>query len=359
MRDASVSSLRDDCRASLAASSDLPDRLAGQRLAVIGGTGFVGSWLAEAAACLNDDLGGSLRIDLFGRSAGSMAERFPHLKRPDIAFHSIDVRSPFELPGDTTRVLFAAGINDPRIQASDPHRVFQTAIYGIDHALAAAARLERIERFVNISSGLVVGNGLPERPFTEDDLGMLDFARFHNLYAEARRAAESLVATYASQYRIPVSTARAFTFLGPYQALDAPWAVNNFVRDALSGHDIRIHGSGETRRSYLYGSDVATWLLTLLTKGRDGTVYNVGGREPVSHRQAAEWVATRSSGSPKLLYRSHARDGGRSHDFIPDVSHTERELGVTAVIDAPGAIGRLMGWHAERTGQVERGRILS
>jgi hypothetical protein len=63
-----------------------------------------------------------------------------------------------------------------------------------------------------------------------------------------------LVSAFASQYRIPVSTARAFTFVGPFQALDAPWALNNFMRDALSGQDIRLHGDGTTRRSYLYGS---------------------------------------------------------------------------------------------------------
>ena len=155
MLDQAQKQLREDCRASFAKLADLPKQLAGQRIAVIGGTGFVGSWLAEAVAMLNDDLGANCRIDLFGRTASKWLDSRRHLERVDIGLHTIDVRSSFELPGDTTLVLFAAGIADPRVQASDPHRVFQTSLYGIDNALLAAARLERIQRFVNLSSGLV------------------------------------------------------------------------------------------------------------------------------------------------------------------------------------------------------------
>jgi hypothetical protein len=43
-------SLRQDCLASLDGLDDLPKRLTGHRIAVIGGTGFVGTWLAEAVA---------------------------------------------------------------------------------------------------------------------------------------------------------------------------------------------------------------------------------------------------------------------------------------------------------------------
>ena len=342
--------LRADCLTTLAGLSGLPSKLAGHRIAVIGGTGFVGTWLAEAVATLNDDLDSRVQIDLFGRGAGLWYDTRAHLKRSDINLHVLDARSPFELPRDTTVVLFAAGIADPRTQASDPHRVFQTNVYGLEHSLTAAARLENIHRFVNLSSGLVLGSALPRRALTEMDLGILDFTRFHNLYAEARRAAESLACAYAGQHRIPVSTARAFTFLGPYQALDAPWAVNNFIRDALSGNDIRIHGDGKTQRSYLYGSDVAGWLLKVLVEGQDGEIYNIGGVEPVAHGQAASLVAEQTSPAPQLIYKSQPRDEGRNHDFYPDVTHTTQALGVQSNFAVPTAIERSMRWHATQLG---------
>ena len=356
MLDQAQKRLREDCRVSFASLADLPKQLTGQRVAVVGGTGFVGSWLAEAVAMLNDDFGSGVRIDLFGRSVARWHESRPHLQRDDIALHTVDVRSSFELPRDTTLVLFAAGIADPRVQASDPHRVFQTTVHGIDHALLAAARLERIQRFVNLSSGLVAGSDPAQGALKEGDIGLLDFTRFHSLYVEARRGAESLACAFAGQYRIPVSTARAFTFLGPYQPLDAPWALNNFIRDALTGNDIRIHGDGATRRSYLYGSDVAAWLLQALVEGRDGDVYNIGGSEPVSHGDAAAWVAERTAPIPQLVYKSQPRAGGRTHDFYPDVTHTVQSLGVRPTFEPRAAIERSLQWHAHHLGAGRRVR---
>jgi dTDP-glucose 4,6-dehydratase len=348
--------LRSDCIASLAKIPGLAGALTGHRIAVVGGTGFVGSWLAEAVAALNDDLGCNLRIDLIGRSGVAWQAAHEHLKRGDIRVHAVDARSPIDLPRDTTMVLFAAGIADPRVQASDPHRVFETNILCLNNTLAAASRLEDIHRFVNISSGLVLGSGLPSRALAETDLGLLDFTKSHNLYAETRRAAESLAGGYASQHRLPLSTARAFTFLGPYQPLDAPWAVNNFIRDSISGNDIRIHGDGAARRSYLYGSDVAGWLLSLLLKGADGQSYNIGGTEAVSHAEAANLVAALAVPTPKLVYTRQSREEGRHHDFFPDVSNTMKRLGVQSTFGLGMAIERAMQWHANRTGAARRVR---
>jgi nucleoside-diphosphate-sugar epimerase len=251
-------------------------------------------------------------------------------------------------------VIFAAGIADPRTQASEPQRVFQTTVYGLDNTLAAAGRLENIQRFVNISSGLVAGSGLPARAITENDIGALDFTRFHNMYSEARRAAESLACGYSSQYRLPLSTVRAFTFLGPYQAVDAPWAMNNFIRDALAGHEIRVHGEGTSRRSYLYGSDVAAWLLQACLAGEDGAIYNLGGDEPLSHADAAAWVGERSHPSPQIVLKSLQKEDGRSQDFFPDVAHTMKSLGTQVVFNVRTAIERTMQWHAANLGVARR-----
>ncbi len=71
----------------------------------------------------------------------------------------------------------------------------------------------------------------------------------------------------AQRDKLPVVTARPFAFIGPYQGLDKPWAVNNFLRDALLGVPIRILGDADTVRSYMYPSDMAFWLLAILAEG--------------------------------------------------------------------------------------------
>ena len=350
-------SIRKDCLKSLQLQPELQHRLAGHRIAVIGGTGFIGTWLAETVAALNDDLGCRVRLDLLGRSVDAWGRANPHLAgRDDIHLQTVDVRSSFELARDVSLVLFAAGIADPRVHASDPFRVYETVLSGMMHALAATARLELLHRFVNISSGLVLGGQLQQKALRETDIGVLEFARVHNVYAESRRGSECLANLYASQYRIPVSTARAFTFFGPFQPLDAPWALNNFIRDALAGNDIRLHDDGATRRSYIYGSDAAAWLLKILLDGLDGDVYNLGGGEPISHAEVAHIVAENTVPNPQLVYKSQLTNDGRRHDFSPDLLHVQSALGLRQAFDIRTAVERTMHWHASRLGVLRRFR---
>ncbi len=341
--------IRQDCLESLKLQPTLLNRLTQQRIAVVGGTGFIGTWISETIAAINDELGGSTRVDVFGRSAASWADNHLHLtSRKDIRSACVDVRSSFELPQDTTHVLFAAGVADPRVQASDPHRVHETALLGIANSLASSSRLERLQRFVNVSSGLVLGNTICATGLKESDIGNLDFTRVHNTYAESRRAAENLVSTYGSQYKLPVTTARVFTFLGPYQSLDLPWAANNFIRDAVIGNHIKIHGDGSTRRSYLYGSDAATWLLRLLVDGKDGDTYNVGGVLPITHADVATMVASSIEPKPRVIVKSKLDFEKRGEDFFPDLSKIQNEFSLSPAIKIEDAIERSILWQARR-----------
>lgn len=347
--------LRQDCLASLRLQPALTNRLANQRIAVVGGTGFIGTWIAETIAALNDQSSAQALVDLYGRSAVSWATAYPHLSmRDDVNVKFVDVRSSFELEPDTTLVLFAAGVADPRIHAFDPFRVHETALRGMAHVLGASARLELLQRFVNLSSGLVLGSQTQGSALKESDIGILDFTRVHNIYAESRRAAESLVNLYASQYRIPVSTARAFTFLGPYQHINAPWAANNFIQDALSGNDIRLHGDGGTRRTYLYGSDAAVWLLKILVDGVDGEIYNVGGARPITHAAVAELVVSLTVPPPKVIFKSNQTADIRRHDFFPDLGNVKLKLELAQAFEVEDAVERTMVWHAHRLGVMRR-----
>lgn len=353
MRDATYTVLATDCLRSVAAINGLSDRLRGQRIAVTGGFGFVGTWIATTVAALNERFQADIRLNLLGREPQKWRQAQPGLNRADILCRAVDVRASFEFDRDTTLVIHAAGIADPRVQASAPQRVYQSTLFGLDNALSAAHRLENIQRFVHMGSGQVGGQGASSAR-RETEVGALDFRRLHHLYAETHRAAEAIANSFASQYRLPVTTVRPFTFLGPFQSLDAPWAVNNFIRDALAGHEIRVHGQGSSLRSYLYGSDAAAWLLQCALAGRDGAVYNIGGATPISHLQTASLVSEMTHPAPAVDVRSNVTDDSRSQDFYPDITAITADLGVYATVDVKTAIGRTLHWHAEALGEMRR-----
>jgi nucleoside-diphosphate-sugar epimerase len=341
------SEVRQDCLAACAGQPDVRAALARRHIAVTGGTGFLGTWIAEMVAALNDHHQLGITLDLYARDPGQWKEKYPHLAaRPDIGAQRQDVRSSFEFAKSTDYVVHAAGIPDNRVHASDPLRVHQSTVEGIHNALEAAAQLGALRRFVNVSSCLVAG--APQRPgaLAESDSFPIPSGQLHTVYADAKRAAEMLAAIYRSQYRLPVCTVRPFTLAGPYQELDRPWAINNFLHDALSGHAIRIHGDGTARRSYLYGSDAAWWTLAALVHGVDGEAYNLGSGTPVSHAELVNLIGKQVSPPPRVVLNTLLVKQLKQDDLFPDISKSEQRLGVRQTCTLEQTIDKTYRWHA-------------
>jgi nucleoside-diphosphate-sugar epimerase len=341
--------IRNDCLLACAGQPDVRSKLGLQHLAVTGGTGFLGTWIAEMVAALNDEYRLGTTIDLYARNVNDWAKNYPHLsKRSDIRLKAQDVRSPFEFARNTNFVVHAAGIPNNRVHSSDPLRVYQTTVSGINNALEAASQLDNLTRFLNVSSCLVSGPLNRSGPLTETNYFPMPCGQLHTVYAEAKRAAENLAAIYRSQFRMPVSTIRPFTFAGPYQELDRPWALNTFLRDVLTGCDIRIHGDGSARRSYLYGSDVAWWTLAALVNGADGATYNVGSPTAVTHLELVKLIGEHISPKPRVLLNTLPLKQMQD-DLYPDVSFTQKNLGVTQTCSLEKIVDKTRCWFtAER-----------
>jgi dTDP-glucose 4,6-dehydratase len=168
--------------------------------------------------------------------------------------------------------------------------------------------------------------------------------QLHTVYAEAKRAAENLAAVYRSQYRMPISTVRPFTFAGPYQELDRPWALNNFLRDILTGSDIRIHGDGSARRSYLYGSDAAWWTLASLVKGKDGATYNIGSPMAVTHLELVKLIGEYATPKPRVVLNTVPSKQGEQDDLFPDSTATMQGLGVNQTCSLDKTVDKTWRW---------------
>ncbi len=339
--------IRQDCILAFANQPQIQAKLGYQHIAVTGGTGFLGTWIAETVAALNDEHQLGITLNLYARNVNDWAQKYPHLsQRNDIHLKSQDVRSSFEFARNTTAVIHAAGIPNNRVHSSDPLRVHQTTVLGVNNALEAATQLDNLTRFLNVSSCLV--NGTPDRSggLTESAYFPIPCGQLHSVYAEAKRAAESLAAIYRSQFRIPISTIRPFTFVGPYQELDRPWAINSFLRDALTGSEIRIHGDGNARRSYLYGSDAAWWTLAALVNSGDGNVYNIGSSAPVTHNELIKIIRECIGAPLKVNLNTAPSQDGRQDDLFPETTFTAKSLGVIQTCSLGQAIDKTWRWYS-------------
>jgi len=321
-------------------------KLSNQTILITGGTGFVGKWIAEMVLFLNKYHQFNIKLYLLARDIEKFKSEAPHIaKNGQINLLEQDVRNLSELPSDTNFVVHAAGTPDSRQHASQPLRTIDTFLKGTTAVFEACYRLPALAKIIHVSSNYVYGNVFKnQNTINEKDLGVRECNSILASYSEAKRITETLCAIYRNQQQLPITIVRPFAFVGPYQKLDKPWAINNFIRDALLGGPIRILGDENTTRSYLYGSDMAFWLLAILANNSTGDVINIGSDESICLLDLAKLITHFFNRNIEILSRASKDSAHQIPSLVPDIS-VARKLYLTPTYPLSEAIERTIKWN--------------
>ncbi len=309
-------------------------RLAGSRIFMTGGTGFIGRWMLEALARADLDV----EVVVLTRDPEAFATRAPHLANR-FEFQRGDVMTLEPSPREFSHVIHAATDASAALNANDPRLMFDTIVTGTRRTLDFA-RTCGAGRMLFLSSGAVYGAQPSEISHVAEDWhGGPDSRDPRSAYGEGKRAAEMLCAIYGKQFGLDIVTARIFALLGPLLSLDIHFAAGNFIRDAMAGRTIRVEGSGQAVRSYLYAADLTVWLWTLLIAGRTGETCNLGSEEAVSIADLARRTAA-ILGGPGVEILGRPDPGWNPGRYVPSTARIRRDLGVAPMIDLDTAIRR-------------------
>ncbi len=346
MNTRAIDLVREDCATVLQSQGQQLSPLRGDTLVVTGGTGFMGSWIAEMVACLNDLHGFNTRLLLIARSTDHFRATRPHLaSRRDITLVKSDVRHTVEFPKETNWLIHAAANPDSSFHATNPVETLSVIGEGTSSVLRATDRCASLKMLLNVSSSLVYGGQpLDLERMPESFGGAPSCGSASSAYAEAKRFAETFCAAARSQARIPTLTARPFAFIGPYQSMDRPWAINSFIREAIQGEAIRVSGDGRTVRSYMYPADMAFWLLRVLSGGTAGQIFNLGSPEGIQLGELATMISEHFQPRPEI-HLSTAPGHTQPSRMVPDVSAAQKALGLTLRIPLKTALERTIHWN--------------
>jgi dTDP-glucose 4,6-dehydratase len=315
------------------------------RILVTGGAGFIGSALIRHL--LNETEHQVLNLDklTYAGNLESLASvsdnpRYRFLQA-DIGDQPVVAEALAQFQPDALMHLAAESHVDRSIDG--PAEFIQTNIVGTYSLLEAtraywsALPIERKQafRFHHISTDEVYGDlhGIDDL-FSETT----PYAP-SSPYSASKAASDHLVRAWQRTYELPVLLTNCSNNYGPYHFPEK--LVPLVILNALDGKPLPVYGNGQQVRDWLYVEDHARALLKVVTEGRVGETYNIGGHNEQKNLHVVESICA-------LLDELAPRQQGGAYreqiTFVADrPGHDQRYA-----IDA-GKIERELGWKPEET----------
>ncbi len=295
---------------------------------VTGGAGFIGSHLAEA---LLD--GGCAVTVLDDLSTGSW-DNIAHLEKREgfrAIIASADDRELLaaEIPRHDFVFHLASAVGVKNI-VDHPVNTVQSIFGPTEAVLHFCARYRRPFLLTSTSEVYGKSEAIPFREEADTVMGPTEKRRW--AYACAKALDEFLALAHHHETRLPVYIVRLFNTVGPRQTGQYGMVLPTFVKKALAGEPLLVHGDGEQQRCFCSVLDVVQGLLKVpLCQEAVGRVVNLGSQEEVSMKELARRVIQLTgSRSEVRLVSYESVFGGGFDDMrrrVPDLTRARALIG--------------------------------
>ena len=178
--------------------------------------------------------------------------------------------------------------------------------------LEDAGRSVEEVRFHHISTDEVYGSLKPDDPPFHETTPYAP----NSPYAASKAASDHLVRAYSKTYGLPITLTNCSNNYGPYQFPEK--LIPLILLNAIEGKPLPIYGDGAQIRDWLYVEDHCRAIFDVLTRGKIGEAYNIGGDNQPTNLELVRWICT-------IL-----------DDELSDSQHRPHESLITFVADRPG-----------------------
>ncbi|MFJ9865372.1 dTDP-glucose 4,6-dehydratase [Streptomyces sp. NPDC101165] len=310
------------------------------RLLVTGAAGFIGSTYVRAL--LDGRYPGyeDARVTVLDKLtyAGNRANLPAHHPRLEFVQGDIcDLPLLLDLlPGHDAVVHFAAESHvDRSIEAAADF--VHTNVAGTQNVLEACLRTG-VQRVVHISTDEVYGS-IEQGSWTED------WPLLPNTPYAASKAGSDLIArSYWRTHGLDLSITRCSNNYGPYQHPEK--LIPLFITNLLKGEQVPLYGDGRNIREWLHVDDHCRGIQLVLTRGRAGEVYNIGGGNERTNLAITRQLLELCGQDESLIRRVADRKG---HDlrYSVDESKIREELGYAPQVSFEDGLAATVAWYRD------------
>ncbi len=327
-----------------------------KRVLVTGGAGFIGSAVVR-------HLAGECGVEVLNVDkltyAGNLESLRPVSNLPNYRFTRADIVDRGAMDDifgafrpDGVMHLAAESHVDRSITGSKDF--IETNIVGTFTLLEAAraywsgldAEAKAGFRFLHVSTDEVYGSLGPDGLFEETT--PYDPS---SPYSASKAASDHLAQAWMRTYGLPVVISNCSNNYGPFHFPEK--LIPLVTLNALAGVRLPVYGKGDNIRDWLFVEDHARALWTILTTGRLGEKYNVGGRNERTNLAVVETICDvldelRPAATPRRDLITFVADRpGHDHRYAIDASKLETELGWRAQEDFDSGIRRTVAWYLD------------
>ncbi|MBE3101376.1 MAG: dTDP-glucose 4,6-dehydratase [Firmicutes bacterium] len=169
-------------------------------------------------------------------------------------------------------------------------------------------------------------------------------------YSASKASGDIIVRAYHETFGMPINITRCSNNYGPYQFPEKliPLMINNCLKDK----DLPVYGDGMQVRDWLHVSDHCSAIDTVLHKGVDGEVYNIGGNNEKANIEIVKLIIKTLGKSEELIKYVQDRPG---HDrrYAIDNTKITTQLGWKPAYTFEQGMKETIEWYLNNTEWIE------
>lgn len=322
---------------------------------VTGGAGFIGNNFVKLMLEKHPE------YKIINIDALTYAGNLENLKdidgNPNYEFIKVDIRDREKIEeifknNDITSVVNFAAESHVDRSIEEPEVFLTTNIIGTQVLLDTAKKYWKVNpkdkyckkykpevKFLQVSTDEVYG-ALGETGMFVETMSLMP----NSPYSASKASADMIVRAYNETFGMPVNITRCSNNYGPYQFPEKliPLMINNCLKEK----DLPVYGDGMQVRDWLHVSDHCTAIDTVIHKGKDGEVYNIGGNNEKANISIVKLIINTLGKSEELIKYVKDRPG---HDrrYAIDNTKITTELGWEPAYTFEQGMKETIQWYLE------------